>query len=38
MQGGSEETGKRFSMKVASRMSGLTPHAIRAWERRYGVV
>lgn len=38
MQGGSEQTGKRFSMKVASRMTGLTPHAIRAWERRYGVV
>ncbi|MFI5324552.1 MAG: MerR family transcriptional regulator [Thermodesulfobacteriota bacterium] len=25
-------------MKIASRMTGLTPHAIRAWERRYGVV
>ncbi|MEW6146193.1 MAG: MerR family transcriptional regulator [Thermodesulfobacteriota bacterium] len=25
-------------MKAASRMTGLTPHAIRAWERRYGVV
>lgn len=38
MESPGEETGKRFSMKVASRMSGLTPHAIRAWERRYGVV
>jgi len=38
MQSGGEETGKKFSMKVASRMSGLTPHAIRAWERRYGVI
>ncbi len=38
MQSGREEAGKKFSMKVVSRMSGLTPHAIRAWERRYGVV
>lgn len=33
-----EDVKRKFSMKVASRMTGLTPHAIRAWERRYGVV
>jgi DNA-binding transcriptional MerR regulator/methylmalonyl-CoA mutase cobalamin-binding subunit len=38
VQGNREDIQKRFSMKVASRMTGLTPHAIRAWERRYGVV
>lgn len=29
---------KRYSMKAVSMRTGLTPHAIRAWERRYGVV
>jgi len=29
---------RKYSMKVASRRTGLTPHAIRAWERRYGVI
>jgi MerR family transcriptional regulator, light-induced transcriptional regulator len=38
MQGNREDIQKKFSMKIASRMTGLTPHAIRAWERRYGVV
>jgi len=38
MQGSRENSEKKFSMKVTSRMTGLTPHAIRAWERRYGVV
>ncbi len=33
-----EEIHKKFSMKAASKITGLTPHAIRAWERRYGVV
>jgi DNA-binding transcriptional MerR regulator/methylmalonyl-CoA mutase cobalamin-binding subunit len=27
-----------YPIRVAARMSGLTPHVIRAWERRYGVV
>ncbi|MEQ9618932.1 MAG: MerR family transcriptional regulator [Deltaproteobacteria bacterium] len=31
-------TEKKYSMKVASKRTGLTPHAIRAWERRYNVV
>ena len=30
--------GKRFSMKVVSNRTGLSAHAIRAWERRYGAV
>ena len=38
MQGSRDDSQKKFSMKIASRMTGLTPHAIRAWERRYGVV
>jgi DNA-binding transcriptional MerR regulator/methylmalonyl-CoA mutase cobalamin-binding subunit len=38
MHGSREDSTKKFSMKAASRMTGLTPHAIRAWERRYGVV
>ena len=29
---------KKYSMKVVSKRTGLTPHAIRAWERRYHVV
>lgn len=29
---------KRYSMKAASIRTGLSPHAIRAWERRYGAV
>ncbi len=28
----------RFTMKVVSRRTGLSPHVIRAWERRYQVV
>jgi DNA-binding transcriptional MerR regulator/methylmalonyl-CoA mutase cobalamin-binding subunit len=31
-------TDRKYSMKVASKRTGLTPHAIRAWERRYGVI
>jgi DNA-binding transcriptional MerR regulator/methylmalonyl-CoA mutase cobalamin-binding subunit len=38
MQGSREDSTKKFSIKAASRLTGLTPHAIRAWERRYGVV
>jgi DNA-binding transcriptional MerR regulator/methylmalonyl-CoA mutase cobalamin-binding subunit len=38
MQGSREDSTKKFSMKAASRMTGLTPHAIRAWERRYRAV
>ena len=30
--------GKKYSMKAVSLRTGLTPHAIRAWERRYKVV
>ncbi len=29
---------QRFSMKYVSRRTGLTPHTIRVWERRYGAV
>lgn len=29
---------RKYSMKVVARRTGLTPHAIRAWERRYGAV
>ncbi|MBN1446789.1 MAG: MerR family transcriptional regulator [Bacteroidetes bacterium] len=28
----------RYAMKVAARLSGLTPFVIRSWERRYGVI
>ncbi len=28
----------QYSIKVAARKSGLTPHVIRVWERRYGAV
>lgn len=31
-------TEQRFSMKYVSRRTGLTPHTIRVWERRYGAV
>lgn len=34
----SESNGAQYSMKAASRLTGLTPDAIRAWERRYGAV
>lgn len=27
-----------YSMKAVARMTGLTPHAIRVWEKRYGAV
>lgn len=30
--------GKRFSMKVVSKRTGLSAHVIRAWERRYGAI
>jgi DNA-binding transcriptional MerR regulator/methylmalonyl-CoA mutase cobalamin-binding subunit len=30
--------GKQYSMKVVVRRTGLTPHVIRIWERRYGAV
>ena len=29
---------QRFSMKYVSRKTGLTPHTIRVWERRYNAV
>lgn len=28
----------KYVMKVAARLSGLTPYVIRSWEKRYGVV
>lgn len=31
-------TQRKYSMKVVARRTGLTPHAIRAWERRYRAV
>lgn len=34
----SESNGPQYSMKAASRLTGLSPDALRAWERRYGVV
>ena len=27
-----------YSIKVVARRTGLSPHVIRAWERRYGAV
>lgn len=36
--GRAQAAGKKYSMKAASMRTGLTPHAIRAWERRYGAV
>ena len=32
------ENGKGYPIKVVSRMTGLSPHVIRVWERRYDVV
>lgn len=33
------ETGTlKYSMKMVSKLSGLTPYVIRTWERRYGMV
>ncbi len=29
---------ERYSIKIASKRTGLTPHVIRIWERRYGAV
>lgn len=29
---------QRYPIKIAARRAGLTPHVIRAWERRYGAV
>jgi len=29
---------KQYSIKIASRRTGLTPHVIRVWEKRYGAV
>ena len=37
-KGSRESAVKRYSMKAVSLRTGLTPHAIRAWERRYGAV
>jgi MerR family transcriptional regulator, light-induced transcriptional regulator len=31
-------TNVRYSIKIAARRSGLSPHVIRVWERRYGAV
>jgi len=28
----------QYSIKIAASRSGLTPHVIRVWERRYGAV
>ncbi len=38
MQTVDSDSERKYSMKVVSKRTGLTPHAIRAWERRYGVV
>ncbi|MEM6786995.1 MAG: MerR family transcriptional regulator [Myxococcota bacterium] len=32
----SRDTNPGFSIRVASRMTGLSPHTLRMWERRYG--
>lgn len=29
---------KKYQIKIAARRTGLTPHVIRAWEKRYGAV
>lgn len=34
----SESTEMNYSLGVVSRLTGLSPHVLRAWERRYGAV
>jgi MerR family transcriptional regulator, light-induced transcriptional regulator len=33
---GDEETGDGYSIRVASRLTGISAHTLRMWERRYG--
>ncbi len=35
---GTAEAGTNYSLGAVSRLTGLSPHVLRAWERRYGAV